>query len=142
VPLVGEERRVFRGDGGGRARQVAEEGDLAEALARPGVRDLLAVDVDLDSAVLDDVVPVARVALSEDRVTGGDPYRLQLRREMLERRWRKRREDRIRAEDLDVLGRNLDALVDEGQLPPEQQREHRKSGADDDERSSRPDHVQ
>src|SRR4051794_18687992 len=101
VPLEGEQLRIVdSGDGGG-ARNVAQERDLAERLAGPGIADLLAVDRDLDASVLDDVEEVAGVALPEDDITLADGDRDQLRSEILDRRRRQRREDRVRAQQLD-----------------------------------------
>ena len=82
-----------RGDGR-RARDVAEESDLADEIARPERGDVAAVFRHFDLAGFDDVETVAPVALANHDLAGpgGDGH--EPAREPFERLFREEREER------------------------------------------------
>src|SRR4029453_11456119 len=94
--------------GGCCARDVTEQCDLAEVVARLEHVGYAAVDLDLALAVGDDVEAVAGVALAEARLARLQNDRLEARREQLQRRCGQRLEHLIARTPARLGSRPLD----------------------------------
>src|SRR5918994_3565200 len=115
APYDEHDCRLERGDGR-RPWHVAEKGDLAESLAR-AVQDPdgASVDIDLEAAVLDDVVDVATLALADGRAAPVDGQPSGLPRDLLEGGRRQRREHRIARDDPQLAFRDTGPSIDPAQ---------------------------
>src|SRR4029077_10914451 len=92
VPLERQEPAVGLCFDRRRSRHVAEQGDLAERVARAELTARRAVHGHAQSAGFHDVEAVAMIALSDDRGARGRYHGVELRRQPLEGRRRQRRE--------------------------------------------------
>ena len=103
---------------GGRARPVAQQGDLAEPVAASERVDDASVADHLRATGLDHVEPVAALALLEDRLPRRELGMLEPGAELFDRRRREHAEHRDRAQDLDVRVADAHAAVEPAQRRP------------------------
>ena len=130
------EREHMRGGAGRhrrRARDVVQEGDLAEVVTRPERARLGARDLHPQLPVGDDVEAVADLADADDRGGRLDGHRLEPRHEALQRRLRQRREERDAPQELQLAARRR---REPHQPRPGRERDGRKDQARDDERAA------
>src|SRR5919198_6236884 len=125
--------RAARGDGRG-AGNVAQERDLAEVVAGPQRPLRRLVDRDLDLSRGDDVEAVAVLSLPDDRLAGADANRLEPRGEPFQNRRWERREDRDRAQEVELASVVDRGVVEPDERDPRGERERREDRADRDER--------
>src|SRR5262245_25958600 len=96
LSVQGIEPRVAASANGCRARDVVEEGDLAEVVAASEPIDSRSADGDVDLAVRDHVEPVADIALGDQLGPCGRNHGRERTREGFERRRREWSEERYR----------------------------------------------
>ena len=124
VPRQRNERGIRRGADGGGPRDVTQQRDLPERVARAELPDGHAVDEGFEASGFHDEEAVARLALPDDLGAGRDADVLQPTREVLDRRQLERPEEGHAAQEAELALRDHGRIVDAPNPRP----------ADDDER--------
>jgi hypothetical protein len=121
---------------GCRARDAAQERDLAEALAAAERTEGRAFDGDLELAVGDDVEEIPGLAFAHELLVRRGLDGPELAGERLELRRPERRKERDRAEQRELDDRDVRAPVDREQAGPDEQECDRENRPDPDHRGS------
>ncbi len=119
VALERAELQVGHGADGRGPRNVADQGDLAERVPRVQRPDALASDLDVRTALANDVEAVADLPLGDHDFPGVDPDVRQSQRETFELGMRQRSEDRQAAQHLERGVRNTGRRVDGDERSPQ-----------------------
>ena len=113
------------GEDAGRSRYPPQESDLADAFSRPARSQMAAVDAHFDLSLRDQHVSIPRIALTHQDVARSEGDRHETFGQPVERGQRKRREERISAQQREVRLRVARRLRSARDRTPRDHREQR-----------------